>query len=48
VDHVDALGIYTREPEDEWTIVSERLNVPPNNLVHYVALADDLQIWAET
>jgi hypothetical protein len=22
VDHVEALGIYTREPEDEWTIVS--------------------------
>jgi hypothetical protein len=48
VDYVETLRIYTREPDDEWTMVGERLYVPPNNLVHYVLQTDDLQIWAES
>jgi hypothetical protein len=47
VDHVEALKIYTREPDGEWTMVGDRLNVLPNNLVHHVAQAEDLEIRAE-
>ena len=46
VDHVEALTLYAQQATGDWVAAGNEVDVPANNLVHFVAQPDDVQAWA--
>ncbi len=44
VDHVESIGLYTRDEGSDWTVPNGRVEVPPNNLVNLVIESGDIEV----